>query len=701
MRRVRSELLTAKPRASSAIAGGSTISPLKLALHRAQAAAYCPDKPSLASQRAAFEIQTSLVSKGMRNIFAPAPPSQSSPQQPRLGSHIEMIPEDAPPCSSSADLTAAEGARESMRKIARPRLVQERQSARSPSTVTDVPHDLLQAVIGNSDNVPKLSTPLSQVSQMMLGLPTEPPVVRISPRRPTRQPPAVALLGDVMLSIQYAESEEVDESRPGIAFDLANDIATRDSILSEVSSTNVDDLRASFDFTAEYARLDRGEQRASFVEALREASSADALKGEKVPKLSSIAPATATPTDAGGAVATFLSLRSSVNHHIAIRGKSVADGGTSTEAVRDGSRYRPDPFKGQLAFQQHVSQARDSKGRAFSQSAPPCELAYQAPVHPRRRGHKRGESGLSIATMSSFGAVIETGIAGDYVNHFEANFAEHLNTASIVTADSVDAISQVCVLVSPTDLLSLDSVENDEREAAQKTRHSRTLSVQSVESVLGLEHDSVTGGWSVSMSNSRRSSYISRNRRSGSTDSAFGRVDWASYKRKSSTRSDTSNISASSTSRLGRPGVGERMFQLDKSVQLSSIAGSPSDEPAPSKDMLTWPFDPLLEQQAAVRTSSFDSDSVFGGHASGRQSGLILKGLRPGSLVSTVSSSEDPDDTFVNLRKYAKHLASPKAESKEPCLQAEGEDKSMMSKPASRVINSRELITASYQVMYR
>jgi len=348
---------------------------------------------------------------------------------------------------------------------------------------------------------------------------------------------------------------------------------------------------------------------------------------------------------------------------------------------------RPAPFQGQPAFQAHVAQLcsppKPTSEQHFERPAQPFTFvsmpaainmptratAQAATPANARRGHRRGESG----SMSSMGSLIEDGIPTDFTNYFEIHFAAHLNNQSHARNDSLD---------------STTSYRRHHR------RNSSIISVQSISEDLAQVLNDM--GPPISMHNPHRSSYISRHRRSSES---FGRSDWAAHRRNASVESSSSAISFA---RIGRPGLGERMFQLDGGVQLSSITASPPDEagseaPTPvaarqqqthSRDksfdsLLEWSgesYDSLLNSSAerskpdSLLDESTRIDCVFGGsplNADERK--FMLKGLRPISTASAATSSTlaaSDDDTF---RKYGNDM-SPVPRGQAACLEADGED---------------------------
>ena len=723
MRRARSAVLTSKKSANSPLKAG--ISPLRLALHKSQVASK-PQSASLGkatknifarerSAPAGSPLKTSMVRKGMRNIFAPPTP----PQGPTI--IAQPSPAAVPIVAETVGMGRTMG----------PEVVPSR------TVRADMPADL-QAILGNHTG--NSSVPSSLVKKSMLGLPPVPPPNRVSPRRANgRAPPAISLPPVPDYSPKLG-IDRISPVPPQLTLDLIDDDHT--SIFSEILDSTGGH---SFDFTGEYANLDRGEKRASFVEALAQMSS-----GPELPPL---------PSPPGLVHAADLS-------HISEEGEEelttiygqreeMDDDDDEEDEDEDLEQEiataqvqrtpRPAPFKGQPAFQAHVAQFRISPARSLLEmeetAAEPAQ-AEKTPSHPfsfvsqpaavnlpqgRRRQRRQDEAGVSIASMSSIGSVIETGIAGDYTNFFEANFQNQTHERN----SSVDK--------------ALSSQRS--RDRIGRSHHRRSSSVISVESIQGELASAIAGmGPPVSMHNARRSGYISRHRRgssgtfgSGGGDSvSFGRSDWAAHKRASSIES---NSSSTSLVRLGRPGLGDRMFTLDGGVQLTSITGSPANGlgseaptpvpartqtqisarrpmPQPSADSLLGPaefsrdsifnstadmsredslfhaaaghsrmgsifnssaemsqVDSIFDGRTHAVSSSIESDSFFSDVISTRGSRFMLKGLsaRPDSMMSsrTDDSGETGDDT---VRKDG---CSPMPKGQAACHEADGEDNTM------------------------
>ncbi|WWD02210.1 hypothetical protein V865_000248 [Kwoniella europaea PYCC6329] len=698
VRRVRSAMLANKASGSSPRPPSVNVSPLKLALHRAQAAANHKKELEPSSPR------ESLVRKGMRNIFSPPSPS---PVPPKHGK----------PSKPAKDVIAAKVTDEGvgMGQTMGPNIIQDRTQSIKGSIASDVPADL-KAFLGSTAVHEVASSPGKTA---VLGLPAPPPKDRVPVRRPGPAPPALSLppvpdmpYPDDIAAPNYSQTD----------FDHTEEHDLKDSMFSDMLSVGNNDHRNTFDFTSEYASLHQGDQRASFVEALKKVNSVQMFLPGAAP------PLPALPVDLSLAISTS---EATPSFHISkpSDSTSVHDGSEDEEEdeydADDGddeglehsavigrvtgfaktSPVRREPFKGQFAFQQHVAtMPRQDSHASFGAPEPVLAVPDVAPTHGRRRGHHRGESGLSIATMSSIGSVIGTGNEREYTNYFEVNFTNqngHSRHQSITqTIHEASDENSPRTVTSQTSMSSVNQV--GARPTTRRGHHRRNSSIVSVDSLSETIGHTFSVGPPISSRNSRYG-YISKHRRNASGESTFGRPDWAAHRRNSSSMSTSSNFSIS---QIVRPGLGDRMFQLDGGVQLTSITGSPPDEPPNSRHVRKSSWDSLFDgtksriddslfddsRQHRSRDSIFDSDSsfnrssadvdsLFGPEQTSAKKDFFLKGLRPISIVSTTTSVSNGDDTFQHVQKYMQNVVTPvKAMAKdfEACLQADGEDMSNM-----------------------
>jgi serine/arginine repetitive matrix protein 2 len=694
MRKVKSGVLSI--RGVSPLRHGPNVSPLKLALHRKQLEA-----PS----------REVLRKRSSQNIFAPASPIPPMPvnvdvhatlrpptqdqvvkvtvsietaarsMPPPIAPHTALPPPPRParrnifaPPTPQVTAAALASLTTSDETVGKPKYRPVScTSAFTDQVEHDVPQDLRDLFI-DADHILSATASPAHVD----GLPRPPP----SDRRPAsgrrrRNPPPAALPPSPPTPLQSNGRSQIP----------------RDSMQSE------------FDFDGEFANLDQGSQRASFVEALHRATGDYHTHAHDLPPLPPL------PERGDYSMDQF-------------DDASERASGSSTDTVivaAAARRERKSPFAGTFAFQQHVSHVKTSTSPPLEDIVPEIQIQeeeeQQEPTDyqiykdaaeddtmeltvppPTRRGHRarrQDEAGVSIATMSSLGDVIETGIAGDYTNYFEAEFArDHAKKVQNTQSSGFD--------FSKSHSRQSSSIST---AARHRQGHSRNTSIVSLASIDGLEMPTNVGP-PRTMHNRQRSSYISKHRSGNSYDFATGRSDWAASHRRM--QSDDSVMSNMSASRISRPGLGARMFELDGGVQLTSITGSPADgydqdeqdindteeadnDSEAAHNMSKTTYYSTFENQDSFHTAldtSFDSevdsakesdwsdkrasagsgssrDSIFGpGHMKGKGSFL----LRPISAITTDSSSNE-EDTFINVSKSVTQMRRAPS-----CIEAQGED---------------------------
>jgi hypothetical protein len=223
--------------------------------------------------------------------------------------------------------------------------------------------------------------------------------------------------------------------------------------------------------------------------------------------------------------------------------------------------------------------------------------------------------------MSSIGDVIDTSDSPrEYTNYFEVNFAQHLRKQS-------NDIADICAL---SRAMAGEKVSNS-RAPTRRGHHTRNSSIMSIDSMGNLRN----AGPPNSRLNKHRSSYVSRHRMNGSVDST-GRSDWA-HRRNASTDSTASNASLA---RIGRPGLGDRMFQLDATVNLEAIAASPAHVRQQS-------WDSVVDKEADTIDSTVDAapnvsyDSVVDGPQDASYDSIV------DGANTSLRSCDRPDPDFT------------------------------------------------------
>ena len=437
----------------------------------------------------------------------------------------------------------------------------------------------------------------------------------------------------------------------------------RDSFFNEIIHDG--ECRQSFDFSGEYDALNQLVPRRSFLDQL------DLYGLYHEPGDESTSP---LPPNIGESMdSTTLDIMQfeDVLNDVTIQTASPArrsPARTLTEAIQ-----RSPPFMGSPAFQQQITYPKHAPvpaGDAPSMTLPPRASLPAAPLHISRR-HRRDASAISIMTMSSIGDVIDTGIAGDYTNHFKANFAE------AITANEEQR----------------NSLRSTASRYGRETGHHRSTCVSSLDSIDSaiLAHiATVSAGPRISFYNSRPPSSASHHRRSLSRSSA-GRAGWAAHPRSDSSASISS---VASLIRLGRPGLGERMFELDGGVKLTPITGSPPEDGNPRRqavealprvvselnsmssgregergslfsqsyvhDNLFGPAVTGSRERRQVGTNDADTVAEGAGHTRKTTAEYFAKSLHPVSMNTVPSSPDEANDTFIKIGQYAKRQASKK-----------------------------------------
>ncbi|KAG6896181.1 hypothetical protein C0992_009839 [Termitomyces sp. T32_za158] len=291
------------------------------------------------------------------------------------------------------------------------------------------------------------------------------------------------------------------------------------------------------------------------------------------------------------------------------------------------------------------------------------------PPPSRRVGNPRQrDSVLSIASVSSYGRAHDFGLADPFDYGLpslrESPSSENLSISMSVTVDDTFSF----IHRQPRKRVASDASSFYFRSAASR-RQSRRESGMSIASLAPPP---------VSLFNRGFGSHHRRNDSSSSAQSialsyvthgaSGGRAIWARHRQESSVDSVNSDFSAM---RLGRPGIGDKMFDAmldsgvgDHCVSLGAIsASSPSENVAqenPAANRSSFEFDSIIdhEPQSSTVDSLFGEkptlDSVFGRNDDSQASkGALLQvpRYRPLSVIS-LNSTNTPvreDDTMISM----------------------------------------------------
>ncbi|KAL1408530.1 hypothetical protein Q8F55_005342 [Vanrija albida] len=410
------------------------------------------------------------------------------------------------------------------------------------------------------------------------------------------------------------------------SMDLGHPIQTSASLSELLSPYGSDDVTrgslSSFDFTTSAAELSGGNDRASFMEAEHKSKTSSPSADFKMwtsPKYLAPPPAPylagqrqTTPQRLGDAQRQLTS---------GMLGPLPPLPPLPSPTLR--VRASPVPFKGRTEFQMSFAQPKAATREVQTQTSgllcppPRFELPALPPLPQVTRQQKTqhrpaGSAAVSFASMSSLGAPIP-GQNREYTNHFEKHFGSN---------NGIPPVPALPDEFMPKSSLGFDS-----------TSRQRRLSSSSLASPV-LEGDASLGHTGSARPRPHQSS------------TARGRSDWAAHRRNMS--------SGDSLSRIGRPGLGERMFQREEGVQLAAISGSPSE--SMDEQRRRAQHDIEINRLSIISTDSSQSSAaseteVFGSTIEPQSLKAFSLKARPLSDASTGSDDvEGVNDTFDNIR---------------------------------------------------
>jgi hypothetical protein len=275
----------------------------------------------------------------------------------------------------------------------------------------------------------------------------------------------------------------------------------------------------------------------------------------------------------------------------------------SAETLRGRNRRSNPPFQGRLEFQMGVrarNHSRPSPGPPPPFALPPTPEGLQQDSND----HRKQPSAISFASMSSLGAPLAH-IDRGHVNYFEQAFASG---------------------ALPPPLPPLPPIRR-----MVGGHHRRMSSEVSVDSVLSAEISMITGRTSRA-----------GHRRDSSTDSIIGRSDWASQRRAS--RDSESMARLDSIARLGRPGLGERMFDRVEEPNNQESEHSLSIIASPTFGTRPYSFESSTDETSGPITE--EGVSFFGSNIERKHSFAIKS--RPMSLASLDESRINDTFDFVD-----------------------------------------------------
>ncbi|KAL4261714.1 hypothetical protein AB1N83_006845 [Pleurotus pulmonarius] len=324
----------------------------------------------------------------------------------------------------------------------------------------------------------------------------------------------------------------------------------------------------------------------------------------------------------------------------------------------------------------------DEVRRGFEFSGPRPAF-YPPPAAISNRSHLRQESGMSFASISSYGHVINAGVA-DPFDYALPSLQERPSSEDMSCSDSMSMSMSMTV----DDTFSFIRRQPRRRriDSDASSFYFRTSMISQIQPY-ARGHGRQESNMSVAslappVSLYNRSFAARHHRRNSSTTSASsvaqsyamhgisgGRATWARHRQDASMDSMMSEYSAM---RLGRPGLGDKMFETsgDQGMPLSAISASPPDSAIASRSNLSatrdsYEYDSIMDNDpvSTIDDSLFDktghrsslsSESIFGDDASNPIPGHLLlpHQFRPLSMLSVRSTDRGPsreDDTMISM----------------------------------------------------
>ncbi|KAF9258752.1 hypothetical protein L218DRAFT_711641 [Marasmius fiardii PR-910] len=283
-------------------------------------------------------------------------------------------------------------------------------------------------------------------------------------------------------------------------------------------------------------------------------------------------------------------------------------------------------------------------------------------TNTRRNIHLRQESTVSFASVSSYGFVLNNGVADPF----------DFGLPSLRERPSSEDMTSISMSVDDTfSFMRHPSYRRRRVESDASSFYFNTAAPSNVRGHRRQESNMsvVSQGPPISLYN-RSFGAHRRNESSASINSSFGmhgsnaRTSWARHRRGASADSvDSSHFSAA---QLGRPGIGDKMFDMpDYGAPLTSIAASPTESTMGEQfaNRTSYDYDSILDadqQSATVEDSLFEqtgnrssvsSDSVFGYDEADSHQLMPPTSYRPLSSMSiqSIHNSMKEDDTMISM----------------------------------------------------
>lgn len=303
----------------------------------------------------------------------------------------------------------------------------------------------------------------------------------------------------------------------------------------------------------------------------------------------------------------------------------------------------------------------DEVRRAF-EFGPNRPTFYPPPGATSRVWHGKDESIYSIASVSSFGAVLNQGARDPFGYAASRPVSYDMSTTMSTTVD---------------DTFSFLKKKNPIRARVDSDASSFYFQGAGSTSWRGHRRDESSCSMysntpPISMYNRR--SYHAHRRNDSNTSANYTaqsfappgsyRPSWTRHRQEPSTDSIMSDYSVA---RLGRPGVGDKMFDMDYGMPLEAISASPSGSRVSDCDYQRSTYDSIFdtESKASAQDSIFEktdftagqrtsfSEDIFDLDRSYSQQDFYLQArqFRPISMLSTTSMHTAPgeDDTMISV----------------------------------------------------
>jgi serine/arginine repetitive matrix protein 2 len=288
----------------------------------------------------------------------------------------------------------------------------------------------------------------------------------------------------------------------------------------------------------------------------------------------------------------------------------------------------------------------------------------------RRVLHSKHESTFSVASISSVGHVLNNGVA-DPFDYGLPSLQERPSSEdlSLCMSGTVDDTFSFMHHLPPRQRADSDAssfyfrpstVANSSTGVNHRRRESG-MSISSLAPPISLYNRSFAGNRSHHIRNDSSSSFSSLAHNYALHGANGGRAAWARHRQETSMDSVASDFSAM---RLGRPGIGDKMFETaGPGAPLTSILASPMEDSEERGHSYGSSYDSIMDgthrssldedslfEKTGYRSTSISDESIFGdAPAYGQIS--ASQGYRPLSVLSFVSDHppEQQDDTMISM----------------------------------------------------